>query len=515
MIRTLLCGAAWVSLMLGAGMAANAGEWHVAPAYARDATAVALSSDIKYAAAVTYRDTVFLWDLDSGERLWSSKVSGQQDHGLTFSPDGDELLVYGRWGTPHLFDARSGEQRQIFDARFESVLSGAFGPDPGQVSFLQEHGVLSVWDTRSGENVGWTAGKTQGVVDGALSPDARVAGVIDWEETAAYWQIGDQDRPVRLLQGHSKPPTWIVFSEDGGVAVTSGYDGTAMAFETETGAKLWHCGVHPFFARALAVSESAGRVLVEPAVGPAVLLDLANGDSTAYVDWQPRGVRAAAFSADGRFLLTAGGEGDLVLSRVEDGEVLQTLGGGVGSAEKLDMTADGGRLTVTDRWRKRWSWDLREYGVPVSGEAASRFPLRVPAPDGLSELVADNSSHFVQRALDDGTDLRTFVGHGAWIQDLAFVGPNLIASASRDGTVRLWDAATATTVAILVTKPGERWAVLAPDGRFDTGTPGRMAEIEWHDLAEKWNLDEVDPSRRVPGLLAAIVADHREKHDDH
>ena len=201
------------------------------------------------------------------------------------------------------------------------------------------------------------------------------------------------------------------------------------------------------------------------------------------------------------------------MTRGEDGVVIQSLGGGASAVEGLGTSPDGSTLHVTDCWDRTWNWDLAAHGVPETIGAGVRSPLRVPSPDGRTVLVRGDSPTFVRRSAADDTVVQSYVGHRGWIRAVIFIDETLIASASGDGTVRLWDVGSGETLAILISNPGERWAVLAPDGRYDVGGGGLIDSVSWLAGEVTWPVADLDPSKHVPGLLPRILAEHRSAMD--
>ena len=68
----------------------------------------------------------------------------------------------------------------------------------------------------------------------------------------------------------------------------------------------------------------------------------------------------------------------------------------------------------------------------------------------------------------------------------------LIATASDDGTARIWDAASGTTLATLVTLPDGGYATLLPDGSYKLdGDPGDT--LWWAIKLCRFAPGELDP----------------------
>jgi WD40 repeat protein len=82
----------------------------------------------------------------------------------------------------------------------------------------------------------------------------------------------------------------------------------------------------------------------------------------------------------------------------------------------------------------------------------------------------------------------------------------IIASASFDGTIRIWEVSTARCLAVLLLCP-DGWAAVTPDGRYKLG--GDIAGSFWHVIGlcrfEPGELDPHLPGLRIPDDEPLIV----------
>jgi WD40 repeat protein len=143
-------------------------------------------------------------------------------------------------------------------------------------------------------------------------------------------------------------------------------------------------------------------------------------------------------------------------------------------------------------------WSVAEYRereVAVLGYPASPRSVAF-GTDGMTLVAAARRSIRIWNLAGSGERI-LFSGHDAGIPNVTFSPDGkLLASASRDGTVKIWQADTGKSVRTLRDLPGEVFAVaFSPDGRLLAA--GSTAKVQFWDVRSWQKLDSLDAAGSI------------------
>ncbi len=208
-------------------------------------------------------------------------------------------------------------------------------------------------------------------------------------------------------------------------------------------------------------------------------------------------VRSLAFTPDGRFTVSTDFGPTIHVRDRATGRVLELPGlpdGNSAVAISPDgrWLAVGGGLAVRDSGTVKL-WSTRSWSVVKSLPYEGNVPLSLTFSPDSRRLAAGHAKDDRVRLWEIETGkLLTLAGHTMPVQDVAF-SPDptgrLVASASRDRTIRIWDAATERAHG--ATLPHDRPVFslsFHPGGRLLASSTGDLFDRSRGDLAV-WDLD--------------------------
>jgi WD40 repeat protein len=330
---------------------------------------------------------------------------------------------------------------------------------------LPEEPRVGEYDAETGQERFPVRGRPGAVPSVAFSPDGRTLASGGNDGTVrlwnlAGWQPGEPSPPVRVLGGHTSQAWSVCFSPDGKLLASGGNDGLIHLWDIASGSKVRKLTEHSTAHAYLTFSPDGRTVAAGGTNGTVNRWDVATGQRKEPWRWHaPVGeVRPVAYSPDGRLLASGGRDGKVQLLEAATGQHRHTFPGAANGQRRpfftnLAFSPDGRTLAA----------------VSSDPNAPVRLTFN-PDTRVLDRVKEAPNATLHLWDLETKTE-RRLTGHTGHILGLSFhPGGKLVATASRDGTVRLWGA-TPESQAVRVfdfrSAGKSAWcAAFTPEGHF-------------------------------------------------
>ena len=195
---------------------------------------VEFTSDGKRVVTARVGHLVWIWDSSTGRLLHT--LAGHRLAGdlVAFSPHG-RLILTANEARAGIWDATRGRLRNKLKTGLYSIDAAAFSVR-GDVVVLTGVGGAEVWDLASGDRLY----KLYSQSGAAASPDGRLIVTISNDYNSGTAQVWGSARGALLhtLRGDNRAVASAVFSPDGRLIVTTGFNGTARIWDSGSGRLL-------------------------------------------------------------------------------------------------------------------------------------------------------------------------------------------------------------------------------------------------------------------------------------
>jgi WD40 repeat protein len=421
-------------------------------------------------------------------------------------------------------------RRRTFQGHERAVKSVALSADDGYLLTGSMDGTIILWDVPTGQILRRLPAEKTIVEAAAISPDGRRAISGGWGKKLVCWDLETREK-LWQRSDHCEAITFIQIASDGLQALAGSLDRNVLLLDVSTGRKIERLKCHKRAITAGALSIDGRHAVTGDTDGTVAIWDLENR-SCLYsfqidrsTDNIQRGITALSFTPDAKFAAIACGysgrdideylgrdrEGRLFLWDIESRRVICDFKGHAGSVKSAAFTRDGKRLVSgsSDKTLKLWDvsagrclrtfrghtagvtsvvltgdgrsavsggldmnailWDLDapDQGALASGHSLAVRSASLSCDASLAITGSDDNSIIVWNARS-GNPLRIWEAHQGIVNSvrLSADGSRAVSGDER-GTLILWDPGKDEPVRIIETGKGSIHAVnLSPDGRM-------------------------------------------------
>lgn len=482
---------------------ANTGQPAVPPLrHANGLLHAAFSPDGTRIVTTSRDQTACLWETSSGRLIGLPLRHNHEVRHAVFSPNNKWLATAGSEQIVRIWNVATGELLAQL-AHNNSGTFATFSPDGERLLTVSRDHLARVWDLSALRQPAIDLPHESAVLSAEFSPDGSrvLTGTVG--QAVRFW-----DSATGKLAAESAPSSlaWFfnaTFSPDGNYALRLGT--IATYFDARTGAlagqlpaitRPWRCG---------SFSPDSQRI-VTGGYRTAIIWSIATGQPASPPMEHQSEVWSAAFSPDGRWIVTGSGhlddpeKGSFQVWDARTGKPFSPPIPLRGVVRHVRFSPNGRRVLTActmpaseEREAQLWDWRTGRQVIPPMRHSDG-VPYAEFSPDGNRILTAslDKTARIWDAAT--GLPLTPALKHNRQVKHAAFSPDGRrVVTASEDGTARVWDALTGEPLTTLLKHKSQiSRAQFSPNG-------DRIVTAGHDNAARIWNVSKSD--RPVPDLI--------------
>jgi len=371
------------------------------------------------AAAFVFAQTV---DAQDDVRLHLEEGKSGAVWNLVLSPDGSTLYSCGRDSTAKSWNLATGECIRTFRSSQPTLVTSlSLDASGNYLACGDMNGRLTVWAAR----------------EGALRYE---------------------------LMAHERYISDVAITPDGEMLISAGRDDSIRLWKLEDASLIASIHADMLWVRRIAVSPD-GRLFAAGGQNGHIRLHALDSASDTLLGTHARYVSSLHFSSDGRFLFSAGAEGDIKVWNMTTLTLYRVFTLENGFAHSMDIDRTGERLLIgrMNGIMEIWDWQRR---------------LR------MQTLPA--ASYGTMSAVFDSSGTRMYSAH-------------------TDGSIRIWNMLEASLLLSMTGFSDGQWLSFTPDGYYDCSAFGDRY-VSWRRDQEEFPLERYKELYRRPDIIEDVLA---------
>lgn len=404
--------------------------------------------------------TARVWNLD-GEQLDSLDGHESGVNSIEFSHSGDSLITITDNKIARIWNISGREDPIVINWSDEKIEIAKFTPDDKAIVIVSVDS-MKLWPLPfKGESKIHFKGHTEKINSIEFSADSQFIITASNDKTARLWDL--QGNLKEILLGHQEPVISAHFAGNDLNIVTTSWDNTSRFWKLDRG-KSQNFKVDRKTSIGLTINAPKEYYVFTTDTNNTVHLWNKEGIDTIKLKGHKDFVSSVAFSADGKFIVTASFDGTARIWDENGKELYPPLKGHKHGVKSAEFSQDGKYIVTAGSDNTARIWSRNGIAKDTLDEHTRYVSSASFSPNGKYVVTASGDS--TVRLWDlNGEDSRVYVGHNRPVESAKFSSDgNYIITACADSTARLLDM---DLNELIIFKGGEikvKSAQFSPDG---------------------------------------------------
>ena len=352
---------------------------------------------------------------------------------IHFSPDGSKLAVstsIGIW----LHDPQTGKELELLKRKhITQPYTFAYSPDGKTIASVcwgkplrrigNNRYTVEVWETATGKDKAIIyVGHSSSVESIVYSPDGKtiVTGAAYGDNMVHLWHA-ETGKSITTSRIYATSINFVVYSQDGSTFAAAG-DKTVLLFDGKTGKHKFKLIGHTERVTSAAFSPDGKTIVTGSSDGTIRLWHTITGDQKTTLTSEVEGVEHLVYSPDGRNIACGTSNGDVQLWDTRTMKLKSILAGHTGAIISIVYSPDGRTIASagSDRTVRLWDAATGNTRAILTGYMM-RIDAAAYSPDGKSILTANRDNKVQVWDTQTGKIKKTFtLGDYGIIFDVAY-----------------------------------------------------------------------------------------------
>ncbi|MBW2663182.1 MAG: TIR domain-containing protein [Deltaproteobacteria bacterium] len=305
-----------------------------------------------------------------------SVLAGHENdvYAVAVTPDGKKVVSCSEDKTLKVWDLESGQCIFSLIGHSNTVIGIAITPNGKKVVSGSEDQTLKVWDLESGQCIFNLMGHSKSVLGIAITPDGKKVVSGSEDQTLKVWDL-ESGQCLATLKGHSsRIGAWgVAITPDGRNIISGSHDGTIKVWDLVSGKCMATFKVDINQVFGVAVTPDGTKVVSGSGDKTLKVWDLESSQCLATFEGHTGFVYGVAVTPDGKKVVSGSEDQTLKVWDLESGQCLTTFEGHNGLVLGVAITPDGKRVVSSSNDNTVRVWELPEYGVSMEPTASTRY----------------------------------------------------------------------------------------------------------------------------------------------